>query len=182
MNAAPPPILVLTGEPGVGKTTLLERIAADLQTRNIDVAGLVSPAVFSDGAKREIASRDLRSGEAVPMAVPVEAPRGPDDLGWRLLPEGADWANAVLRRSTPCDVLLIDEIGPNELLLNAGWREAFDVLENAHYRAALVVVRPILLDAFRQRFPERPPAIHRLTDSTRRETRERLLAALLSAL
>ena len=56
-----------------------------------------------------------------------------------------DWGNRVLASSLPCDLLLIDELGPLEFNLGLGWVSALDLIQSGQYRQALVVIRPELL-------------------------------------
>jgi nucleoside-triphosphatase THEP1 len=57
----------------------------------------------------------------------------------------------LLRRATPCDLLVVDELGPLELKLGQGLVAALDVLEEGAFSLALVVVRPELVDDVRER-------------------------------
>ena len=59
------------------------------------------------------------------------------------------WGAAVLDSACPCDVLIVDEIGPLELERGQGWANALDVLRAGQFDLAAVVVRPSLIDAFR---------------------------------
>jgi nucleoside-triphosphatase THEP1 len=61
-------------------------------------------------------------------------------------PDAVAWGNQILRETVPCDLLVIDELGPLEFNREEGWIKAFDVLESGDYRSALVVIRPTLLD------------------------------------
>ncbi len=79
--------------------------------------------------------------------------------GWQL---GADaWArgNRILLASTPCDLLIVDELGPLELRAGRGWIEAFAVLGSRDYRAALVVCRPWLVDELIPRLGSPAPKV-----------------------
>ena len=60
----------------------------------------------------------------------------------------------MLRKSTDCDLLVVDELGPLEFNLTTGWIAAFDVLSAKQFRVALVVVRPELLERARQLWPD----------------------------
>lgn len=51
---------------------------------------------------------------------------------------------SVLEISLPCDLLIVDELGPLELTHQMGWRAALEILPRAGYRLALVVIRPEL--------------------------------------
>ena len=71
MNRNPTSLLVVSGPPGAGKTTLCIRVAAQLGAR---IGGLVSPARMEGGRKTGILVRDLASGEERLLAQ-VEWPR-----------------------------------------------------------------------------------------------------------
>jgi len=52
----------------------------------------------------------------------------------------------MLEEAVPCDLLMIDELGPLEFQRGEGWVNGFDVIENGEYSTALIVVRPSLID------------------------------------
>ncbi len=146
MSGKPTWIHVLSGEAGVGKTTLCIRAAGLLQQAGLRVAGVVSPARLEDGAKTGIFAQDIRSGERRLLAE-----RGNrDGLGWSFDTDALRWGADVLRAAPPCDVLVVDELGPLEMKHDAGWMAAWDIL-NSHAGAAIVVVRPSLVEEFRRR-------------------------------
>ena len=76
---------------------------------------------------------------------------------WKYGSEVFTWASEVLFSATPCDLLLVDEVGPLELLGNRGWVSALDVLRRGDFQAALVVCRPSLMNLLEDAI-ERPPA------------------------
>jgi hypothetical protein len=63
------------------------------------------------------------------------------------------WGNDVLGAATPCDLLIVDELGPLEFERNRGWTDGLAAVDSGDYRHALVVVRPQLLPAARARWP-----------------------------
>jgi nucleoside-triphosphatase THEP1 len=63
-----------------------------------------------------------------------------------------EWGNQVLEISLPCDLLIVDELGPLELTHQMGWRAALDILPLSGYRLALVVIRPELQATARRVF------------------------------
>ena len=73
---------------------------------------------------------------------------------WQMDPSVLEWGNELLRNSTPCDVLFIDELGPLEFDRREGYTEAFTVLKGSGYGRAYVVIRPECLDAFRSILPQ----------------------------
>lgn len=87
--------------------------------------------------------------------------------GWRFDPDVFFWANEVLTRSIPCDLLIVDEVGPLELLGGRGWAKATEVLRSSGYHAALVVCRFALLDELRRILGSRPGVVVEVTPETR---------------
>jgi nucleoside-triphosphatase THEP1 len=61
-----------------------------------------------------------------------------------------------LVHATPCDVLVVDELGPIELLGGRGWANALEVLRLGHFGTALVVCRPELLGVLEAKLGELP--------------------------
>lgn len=78
MNRNHSPLLLVSGQPGAGKTTLCIRVAALLREAGVSVGGLVSPARMEGGRKTGILARSLASGEERLLA---EAAPG-KTLGW----------------------------------------------------------------------------------------------------
>jgi nucleoside-triphosphatase THEP1 len=78
-----------------------------------------------------------------------------------------EWGNEVLSRSLPCDLLIIDELGPLEVLGNRGWSNALSVLDAGDYAAALVVCRPGLLDRLQERLGNSKGEIHEVDPQNR---------------
>jgi nucleoside-triphosphatase THEP1 len=151
-------ITLITGARGSGKTSLCQQRADAARAAGLDVAGILSPALFEGGAKVGIAALDLRTGERRLLARrrqpgDSDTPGGPQTEGWRFDPTALAWADAVLSTATPCDLLVVDELGPLELERNEGWTAALTALDGGHYRAALVVVRYELLPVARSRWP-----------------------------
>lgn len=143
-----PPIWLVTGASGSGKTSFCHKIVQKKRLDGWRISGLVSPGVFENGVKTAIQAVDLRSGETRLFA--VKAAEGDDAVqvgDWMVRREAIRWGNEVLSRWEPCDLLVIDELGPLEFLQGGGWQSAFSRLERRDYLLALVVVRPELLEA-----------------------------------
>jgi nucleoside-triphosphatase THEP1 len=136
---------VLTGERDTGKSLLCTDLAAVARARGLDVAGILTAQSGPElHAAREVI--DLRNGSSRLFGKP--APDGADSLtpGWELASDVFDWGTEVLLAATPCDLLIVDELGPLELLGGRGWVRALDVLRKGDFGAALVVCRLSLLD------------------------------------
>lgn len=163
MDMTTPLLWALTGERGAGKTTFCRALAERARAAGWDVAGLLSPGVFENGVKTGILVQDLRTGETHPLArvhpVPglasaVQAENFSLAFGdWLFDPSAFAWGNQVLEASLPCDLLIVDELGPLELVRGEGWTSALAVLRQPRYRVGLVVVRPELVELARQSLP-----------------------------
>lgn len=143
------PIFILTGPSGSGKTTACRELMALARQRGLDCAGIVCPARFENGRKTGIDLLDVRTGERRPLA---EVDDRPADLRigpFRFDTRSMRWGIAVLDAACPCDVLIVDEIGPLELARRQGWINALDVLRSKQFGVAITVVRPRLVEAFR---------------------------------
>jgi nucleoside-triphosphatase len=107
---------VLTGSPGVGKTTVLARTVSVLRQKNLSVGGMFS---------RELREGQTRVGfEIVDIAVirkgwlaHVNQERGPQVGKYRVNLEDLEMigAGSIDYAVDNCDIVVIDEIGPMEL-------------------------------------------------------------------
>ncbi len=147
--------ILLTGERGTGKTSLCRLVVQAGRRAGWDVAGLISPARFAGGEKTAIEVEDVRSGRKMLLArrrgaestaaVHPHTPVGVHTDAWVFDEAAVQWGNEMLRQSTPCDLLLVDELGVLELERGQGWTAALQAVDGGDYRFALIVVRPSLL-------------------------------------
>lgn len=141
------PIWLLTGPRAAGKTTFCRHLAEHTRRAGWDVAGLLSPAVLEGEVKTGILAEDLRTGETRPLASAACHPPFDLSLGdWYLDRAVIAWGSHVLEASLPCDLFIVDELGPLEFELGGGWLIALTALRQPQYRLGLVVVRPELLE------------------------------------
>jgi nucleoside-triphosphatase THEP1 len=172
-----PEVLALTGASSSGKTTACRRIVDHARANGLQVAGLLTPSGRSaDGDKVSLEVEDIKTGERRPLAERTATPEGPKTENWRFHAEGLAWGNDILLHATPADLLLIDELGPLELLRGGGWTSAIEVLRAGAYRLALVVVRPALLPALEKHFPTRIGRTFLLHESDRHSAIRDILA------
>jgi len=147
---------VLTGGRNSGKTLICNDLAAEAHARDMDVAGILTSLSGPEPqAPREVI--DLRTGASRFFGAPSRSGGDPLTPGWSIRQEVFDWANEVLRAAVPCDLLIIDEIGPLELEGGRGWVVALEILREGRFGAALVVCRPNLLQRLEESL-DGPPA------------------------
>jgi nucleoside-triphosphatase len=129
-------IVFLTGTPGVGKSTVVRRVAESLRLEGTKVGGMTSGDLRSGSARIGFEIRDLSTDEAGVLAH-VDRVTGPRIGKYRVNDEDLDriGAGAILSGIKDADLIVIDEVGPMELT-SGRFKEAV--------RAALACGKPIL--------------------------------------
>lgn len=156
---------VLTGERGSGKTLVCTDLAAEARARDLDVAGiLTAPSGSGAHAPRQVI--DLRSGTSRRFGAPVEGGDDPLTPGWEYEAAVFAWVTEVLSMATPCDLLIVDEVGPLELVGGRGWVSALAVLRGGQFGAALVVCRPSLLAGLEASLGSAPAGLFKADPAT----------------
>jgi len=94
-------------------------------------------------------------------------------------PEGVEFGRRALDAAAVagCDLLVVDQIGPLELLDGGGWTDALDVVLAGRHRLALLVVNPRVIHEAEARLAGRPVETLLVDDSTREDLPSVLLAA-----
>ena len=154
-------ILILTGSRGAGKTTLCNRLIDEARVRGWQVAGVLSPAQFDRGEKTGIQAQDVRTQSRRPLAKrrssknsPSTPPATLDTQTWKFEESALAWGNQLLKAAVPCDLLVIDELGPLEFEQGKGWSAGFEAVDSRRYRFAVVVIRPHYVESARKRWPD----------------------------
>ena len=145
-------IIVLTGAPGVGKTSAVMRVARELKERGVKVGGIVSRGLKTNNTRIGFEFIDLTTNDRNVLASITG--KGPkvgkyfvNVAGCRLAAERL--TNAV-RNS---DIIICDEIGPMELKS----KEFTDFVKNLLYvdKKVIVIVHQklqhLLTDEFRNK-------------------------------
>ena len=109
-------VLLLTGNPGVGKTTVLTKILDALKAEGYAVGGMISREVREGGVRVGFEVVDIRSGRRGWLAH-VQQKSGPQVGRYRVNLEDLNrvGVQAVVAALADCDVVAVDEIGPMEL-------------------------------------------------------------------
>ncbi len=148
--------MIVTGPREAGKSTFCRHLVELARAAGRSVAGIVCPAVFEDGQKMAIEAETLRSGLRRQLATRRQAGSalpGISTRRWQFDPAVLVWGNQQLRKATPCEVLIVDELGPLEFERGEGWVAGLSALDSGDYRWGVVVIRPELLSVARQRWP-----------------------------
>ncbi len=145
-------LIFVTGPRGSGKSSRCAEFAVLANAYGISTGGLLSIPVFDSGIKIAIELLDVSTGTARRFA--WRHGFGEADVGrWKLEDGALTWANAVLRGAARSTLLLVDELGPMELLRGEGLVEGVMALDEGGYRLALAVVRPELIHRALARWP-----------------------------
>ncbi|TFH24615.1 NTPase [Candidatus Bathyarchaeota archaeon] len=109
-------ILILTGAPGVGKTTLLTKTVDALKTKGLRVGGMITREVREGNVRVGFEILDLTSNKHGWLAH-VNGQGGPQVGKYHVNLNDLDnvGAVAIAQALEKCDVIAIDEIGPMEL-------------------------------------------------------------------
>lgn len=136
-------VFLLTGSPGVGKTTVLTKCVINLSEKGVSVGGMVSSEIREGKARVGFEIRDLTNSQHGILAH-VNQKRGPKVGKYRVNLEDLHniGAQAIRKALRKCDLIAIDEIGPMELF-SEEFKEAVEealesrklVLAVVHYRA-----------------------------------------------
>lgn len=109
-------ILLLTGNPGIGKTSILLKVVECLKAKGYGVGGMISREVRSEGARVGFEILNLNSSRRGWLAH-VNQKTGPQVGRYRVNMEDLDGlgVSAIMEAVEKSDVVAVDEIGPMEL-------------------------------------------------------------------
>lgn len=171
-------VVLLAAPKGAGKTTACERFVDQARKAGLRVGGiLASPRLDQDGRKVSIDAVDASTQEQRPLAV-VEPEAQRRTVGqYRFEPQTMEWAleRVMLALGAPIDLVVIDEIGPLELLQGEGFAPALERLPVAEAASAVLLVRSELLARLQDRLQALAPVTITLTLRNRDQAPARLL-------
>ena len=166
-------VILLTGGRGVGKSTVCGETVALAEQRRYRCGGVIT---LTEAGARDVL--DVGSGRRRRLTrAPEEGPVVTQGR-FHFDPRTLDWGREVLSHTTPCDLLVVDELGPLEVERGRGWVIALDLIRAGRYALALLVVRPELVARVRGEISCLPVEVLRVT----RENRDRLPVMLVGAL
>ena len=145
---------LLTGEIGSGKTTWCLNLVDRALDADEPIAGVVCPGVFADGQK--VAGDVVTLGDGIRQRLAWRASgdsREAGGLGWHFDLTVMEQVDRHLDALHDKRSILIDEVGPLELLRAQGWQGALRLVDVGRYERAIVVVRPALVGIALERWP-----------------------------
>jgi nucleoside-triphosphatase len=147
-------VLLLTGNPSVGKTTVLMTTVNALKEKGYSVGGIISPEIRESGTRVGFEILDLPNSKRGWLAH-VNQKSGPQVGKYRVNIEdlNAIGAQAVLDAVENCDVIAIDEIGPMELFSEKFKEAVRKALESRRLVIAIIhwKARDVLIGEARKR-------------------------------
>ena len=153
-TGGPGQLILITSDRGAGKSRWCKRLADHAISIGLDIGGVLSPAVIDNGDKTGIDVFDLRTGIQRNMAIPNPKATQPETgRAWLFDEETLQWANKALAKAENCQLLIIDELGPLEFKHDAGFTNGFALIDEKKYMLACVVVRNMLLEEAKSRWP-----------------------------
>ena len=160
------PILLLTGEIGSGKTSLLEETLSFLSSSSISVGGILAKGYWKNNFRSGFDIIDVTSSASAPLA------RRENEIDrFTFLEEGLQFGQTVLQNvlSHPPEIVLLDEIGPLEVK-GGGWSDFLSPLLQLQSTRLLWSIRPVLLPWAISNFQLISPVIVNTTDKNTLET------------
>jgi nucleoside-triphosphatase THEP1 len=176
-------VVFLTGEKGIGKSTLCKKIADIVGARGYRCAGILSPALFNKRGERVgFFAFDISTGRSWLLGHMSLCLRGPRYGPYRFSMRGFRKAERCIRKSRKkgCDILMLDEVGPLEMEMGEGFFPILGPLLNDRAVTLLCVVRPSLLNAVSLCAEDRNVITVELSLENREELQDYIVDALVS--
>jgi nucleoside-triphosphatase len=146
------PKVLLEGRPGIGKTTVIRRLAAELREAGVPVGGFVTREVRERGERRGFVAQEIDGPEA--LIAHVDRSSGPVVGRYHVDVEALERIAlpAMQRAEQRGGVILIDELGRMELASDAFVSAVLALLDRDRALVATVHARSHpLTDALKRR-------------------------------
>lgn len=144
-------VFIISGNSNDGKTNWIKGAVEFLINNNFSVGGVVAPGVWYGEEKMGIDSVLLPNEELVHLAV-----RKPDfsegyARKWNFNDDVMEKINNYLGNLSDFDYIVIDEIGPLEVIQKQGFTNAIKILEEGRFNNVIVALRPSLVELLKNK-------------------------------
>jgi len=171
-------VYVITGSPGIGKTTALVKLIKMLKNSGVEVDGFYSVEVKERGERKGFSFVDIRTGDTVELAsVNGDGIRfGRYRVKIKNIDDFVPWV--IKRAAEYSKVIVIDEIGPMELFSNSFRKAVGDLLKTD--KVIIAVVHKSFSHDLMKEVLKSAKAKIEVTESNRDEIPEQLFQMLKS--
>jgi len=173
-------IWLVTGPPGVGKSTLVSKVVLRLKSAGVIIGGCTTSERREGGARVGFEVRDLTSGRTGELAS-VTSKFGPRVGRYRvnLTDLARVGAGGVEAAASSSELIVIDEVGPMELVSPEFRRAVQKCIDSG--KPMLAVVHERLEDDLLSELRSKATGQYTISVENRDSTTEELGAALLKA-
>jgi len=148
-------VTIITGPVGGGKTTYCEQVVRDAREAGKSVGGITLSIDDTPGRPSELVAIDLRTrsrcvvGRRRAAIGPI--PGEVDHWGFDAV--AMEWVIRTIRDACPCDVLVVDTIGPIEIEQQGVVADLLEIVDRRDFGRALVTSSPSNVDSLIDRWP-----------------------------
>jgi len=165
-------VVIVTGETGIGKTTVCREVVSLCRERGLSCGGIVSVRTESG----DIFIEDLTAGSESLLARRGRGLDGPCTAGHSFSLAGIEHGNRAIESATSASVVVVDELGQLELS-GRGFARVLELMSENPQRRWVLVIRSRLLQSF---IPHLPASVRTFEATT--STREALPQQIVSLL
>jgi nucleoside-triphosphatase len=144
-----PPVFIITGDPGEGKTSYLLKALAGLAEKDLTIRGIAAPGHFRDGIRSGFSLIDLATGEAEELCSTDQIPGSKQHGMFFFRPEGLAFGLKAISPegfTDDTDLIVVDEVGIFELKGEI-WAQSLDQIMGGFHPPMIWTVRRWLVDA-----------------------------------
>lgn len=161
-----PRVILVTGDKGEGKTTLLARFADERRAKGVRVGGFLAHGTWEGTERQGFEIEFLATGEREALAVRGEQVGLVRQGQFAFLDAGLDLGRRALSAAldSGADVVIVDEVGPLELR-GEGWAEALDRMLGFGGPLVVLAVRSSLVEEVSRRWAFVPLGVVRASEA-----------------
>jgi len=169
-------VIIITGEIGSGKTTLIYGIATQLKENGIKAGGIIAPAVYENGIKKGYNLIDLSTERKMQLSQ-TDVIEGVARVGkYFFSPEAIAIGRDALSvaRNMDSQIVLIDEIGAWELQ-GQGWATSLNELIIQCDMPLIITVRKSFLELVIENWMFQNPLVIEAKNNSQEEVMSKIL-------